>query len=187
MAYAAAMKNPSIELVKPNLLDKQSFLKGLHEFVEASDKYAWINMGEAVPLDLPERDFAAFVSELLKRETQAPEGLVAATVYWAKSENEVVGRISIRHELNDFLRREGGHIGYIVHPAWRKKGIATEMLRQILYTETALSIGKLLLTCDEENIASEKTILKNGGSFESTIEVDQGKPKKKRFWISIPE
>lgn len=142
-------------------------------------------MGDSAPLDLLSNDFESYVCALLERENNPPEGFVKDTVYWAKSENEIVGRIAIRHELNEFLSKIGGHIGYIVRPSWRGKGIATEMLRQLLLTETATSIQKLLLTCDETNIASEKTILKNGGVFESFVEMGENKPRKKRFWIQL--
>ena len=59
------------------------------------------------------------------------------------------------------------------------------MLRQILLKDRAKSIGKLLITCDEGNRASEKTILKNGGIFETTIDVAPGHPRKSRYWITL--
>jgi len=59
------------------------------------------------------------------------------------------------------------------------------MLRQLLLTDRAKSVGKLLLTCDEENAASEKTVLKNNGVFESVTEVGANRPRKKRFWITL--
>jgi predicted acetyltransferase len=99
-------------------------------------------------------------------------------------EDEVIGRIAIRHELNEFLSKFAGHIGYIVRPSFRNKGVATEMLRLILETDRAKAIGRLLVTCDEHNIASERTIVKNRGIFESLIE-NGDKPRKKRFWIDL--
>lgn len=44
-----------------------------------------------------------------------------------------------------------------------------------------VGIQKLLVTCDETNKASEKTILSNGGIFEKIIEVDGC--NMKRYWI----
>lgn len=149
-----------------------------------SDRSAWVYLGDSADLTIPERNFEEYVLALLKRETIAAPGFVTDTVYWAKIGNEIVGRISIRHELNDFLKIVGGHIGYIVKPSCRGRGIATEMLRQILQTERARTIGKLLVTCDEANAASEKTILKNGGVLEDIISIGTGRPRKKRFWIS---
>jgi len=63
-------------------------------------------------------------------------------------------------------------------------GVASEMLRQLLETARAKSIRRLLITCDEDNVASERTIVKNGGAFESIVR-NGDKPKKKRFWIDL--
>ena len=41
---------------------------------------------------------------------------------------------------------------------------------------------KLLVTCNINNQASEKTILANGGVFEKTIDVDGSQIK--RYWIT---
>jgi len=44
-------------------------------------------------------------------------------------------------------------------------------------------IPKLLITFDAKNIASEKSILANGGVFEKTIDVDGC--TMKRYWILL--
>ncbi len=100
-------------------------------------------------------------------------------------DGEIVGRISLRHELNEFLKVAGGHIGYIVRQSARKKGFASEMLRQVIDTEKAKSISSLLVTCDEGNIGSEKTILRAGFALENIIEIGPDKPRKKRFWSHL--
>ncbi|NCN26514.1 GNAT family N-acetyltransferase [bacterium] len=174
-----------ITLTTPNPSFKASFLAGLEEMQNDSDQSAWVYLGDSSPRDIPYKDFESYVQTLLKRENEAPVGFVKDTTYWAILGDEMVGRISIRHHLNDFLKKIGGHIGYIVRPSFRQKGIATEILRQALQSSKAQSIGKLLLTCDEENIASEKSIVKNGGIFESTVYVGENRPRKKHFWISL--
>ena len=181
------MKEISLKLCRPKVSDQKSFLAGFDELVEASDRSSWIYMGDGYPLDPHKDNFEFYVAALLNRAHSPPQGFVKDTMYWAKVGDEVVGRIAIRHELNEFLSKIGGHIGYIVRPSWRGKGVATEMLRQLLMTKEAQLIKKLLLTCDEANVASEKTILKNGGRFESIIENGVGRPKKKRFWIDLSE
>lgn len=47
----------------------------------------------------------------------------------------------------------------------------------------AMGIDKLLVICDVNNKASEKTILANGGVYENTIEVDGS--LMKRYWITV--
>lgn len=40
-----------------------------------------------------------------------------------------------------------------------------------------------MVTCNRENVASEKTILANGGVFEKEVEVDG--EYIKRYWITL--
>jgi len=95
----------------------------------------------------------------------------------------LVGRIGLRLELNEFLATVGGHVGYIVRPSYRGRGIATRMMEFLIRTPEAVSVGKLLLTCDEGNIASERAILKSGGVYESTVFPAGTTIGKKRYWI----
>ncbi|MEV2226825.1 GNAT family N-acetyltransferase [Nocardia vinacea] len=61
-----------------------------------------------------------------------PDGIVAATYLVATARDQVVGRTSIRHTLNDSLRRRGGHIGYGVLAQYRRCGYGTAILRHSL-------------------------------------------------------
>ena len=128
---------------------------------------------------------AAFIERLLRRKENPEAPLVAETVYWPVFQGSVVGRISLRHTLNENLRKIGGHIGYEVRPSFRRRGFATEMLRQILLTPKAQEIGDLLLTCAPDNIASNKTILANGGKLTQTIYVDFISAERNHYWISL--
>ena len=101
-----------------------------------------------------------------------------------KKDNRIVGVIDLRHHIDHtILGTWGGHCGYSVRPSERRKGYAKEMLRLDKLKAKELGINKMLVTCDEGNDASEKTILANGGVYEKTIDVDGD--KMKRFWISI--
>lgn len=126
-----------------------------------------------------------FIGALLLRAHAPGEGLVPETVYWAVFEGTVVGRISLRHRLEGNLHKLGGHIGYEVRPNFRRRGLATEMLRQILDTPKAREIGRLLLTCAPANIASNKTILANGGKLTQTIYVDVVQASRNHYWIEL--
>ncbi len=55
-----------------------------------------------------------FVQRLLHAEEHPAIGLVGETTYWACEGNRVVGRIALRHYLNENLKEFGGHIGYLV-------------------------------------------------------------------------
>ena len=110
------------------------------------------------------------------------EGRVPATFLMAESEGILVGRASIRHELNDFLFNYGGHIGYGVRPSYRRQGFATDILRQSLTYLHGLGVSEVLITCDEDNAGSIRVIESQGGILENTVEFEG--ILKRRYWIS---
>lgn len=123
--------------------------------------------------------------EMKSSENTIPEGLVPSTTYLAvrEKDNYIVGMIDIRHYLNEFLKQFGGNIGYDVRKSERNKGYAKQMLKLTLEKCKDLKMKKVLITCDEDNIASEKVILSAGAKFEDIRSLD-GK-NKKRFWIDL--
>lgn len=134
-------------------------------------------------------DPIAFISECRKftAPETLPDGIVMAThfLYVRKTDDCVVGMIQVRHYLNDYLSKFSGHIGYSVKPSERKKGYATSMLKAVLPYCKEIGLNKILIACKEGNTGSEKTILNNGGIYESTV-IESGKNcKLKRFWIML--
>lgn len=92
-----------------------------------------------------------------------PAHVVADTTLWWVEGRTWLGRVSIRHALNDRLREVGGHIGYAVRPSARRQGHATAILRASLPIAARLGIDPALVTCDAANVASRKTIEAGGG------------------------
>jgi predicted acetyltransferase len=132
--------------------------------------------------------FARYL-ELLEqcaRGEHLPPGHVPSTFLFAFDGSRIVGRVTIRHALNDFLLRLGGHIGYVVVPEFRRRGHATAMLRQSLQiANRELGLDRVLVTCDDDNVGSIRTIEKNGGVLENVvIGPDLLKPKR-RYWIDV--
>ncbi|MDI3331299.1 MAG: GNAT family N-acetyltransferase [Micrococcus sp.] len=93
----------------------------------------------------------------------------------------VVGRVSIRHELNEQLLEVNGHVGYAVAPGHRRRGYATEILRQSVARLAALGVDRVLVTCDEDNAGSAAVIEANGGVLEDIRPV--GQRRIRRYWI----
>jgi predicted acetyltransferase len=110
-------------------------------------------------------------------------GFVPATFLVADVAGEIVGRSSIRHTLNDYLAREGGHIGYGVLSQHRRHGYATEILRQSLIVARANGIERVLVTCDDDNIGSRAVIEACGGRLDSVIQPISSAIPKRRYWI----
>lgn len=131
--------------------------------------------------------FADYVRRLEsnQRGENLPPGFVPDTSLFAFVDGQIVGRLAIRHSLNDFLLKIGGHIGYGVLPAYRRKGYAKQMLSLSLPMAKDLGINRVLVTCDDNNLGSIKTIEGNGGVLENKIVAGEGAPLKRRYWIDL--
>ena len=113
-----------------------------------------------------------------------PPNHVPSTFLFAFVASRIVGRVAIRHELNEFLLRVGGHIGYVVVPEFRRRGNATAILRQsIQIAHDRFGIDRVLVTCDDDNVGSIRTIEKNGGVLENIITGPDLDQPKRRYWI----
>lgn len=170
-----------LELNKPNLKLAESYLEFIEE-MEAAGEKVWHEI-------MPKSDetINRFIKRLLIAEELSKPGLIPESHYWAVKNNIVVGRISLRHFLNDNLKEFGGHIGYEVRPSYRGLGIAKEMLRLLLKTSKAKQIGTLLLTCAPNNIASNNTIIANGGVLQKQAYVEKWKRNTNYYWITTPK
>lgn len=98
-------------------------------------------------------------------------GRVPASFLVAEVDGQIVGRVSIRHELNEALEREGGHVGYAVLPAHRRRGYATQMLQRSLDVLGADGLETALVTCDDDNLASAAVIERCGGEYVGRVTV----------------
>ena len=130
------------------------------------------------------RDFDYYLEHL---EFKEPEGeRVPDSVFFLLDEDRgrLLGAVNIRHYLNDFLLKEGGHIGDGIRPTERGKGYGTELVRLALAECRKLGIEKVLMTCDKSNIASAKTIIKNGGVLENEFVNSDGEVEQ-RYWIKL--
>ena len=129
-------------------------------------------------------DFDNYLKELERKE--AKDGMVPDSTFFLLDvdRNRLLGAINIRHYLNDYLLKFGGHIGDGIRPTERGKGYATEMVKLALIECKKLGIDKVLMVCDKSNIASAKTIIKNGGVLENEIMDDKNRINQ-RYWINL--
>jgi predicted acetyltransferase len=98
-------------------------------------------------------------------------------------DGEIVGRASIRFELNEFFATEGGHIGYVVLPEFRRRGYATEILRQSLVIARAGGVDPVLMYCVDSNVGSFRAIERCGGVLDEVVAADGDEPLWRRYWI----
>lgn len=170
-----------LKLILPMPEHKEMIMDYKREFLENGDSMdgtAGLRNAETF-----EEWYSAFCSNL-KEETVKP-GLVPSTTYMAVSteDNRLIGMIDIRHRLNDYLLKFGGNIGYSIRKSERQQGYATEMLSLALTECLKLNINKVLITCDKDNIASARTMIRNGGILEN--EIPEGNRITQRYWITL--
>ena len=130
------------------------------------------------------RDFEYYLANLeFKVET---DGRVPDSVFFLLDEerDRLIGAANIRHYLSESLRHSGGHIGDGIRPSERRKGYGTELVRLALLECRKLGIDRVLMTCDKDNVASAKTIQKNGGVLDSEFVNEEGVIEQ-RYWIDL--
>ena len=134
----------------------------------------------------PGDDFAAYVrrTDALNRgDGPWSAGGVHGCFLVGDAGGELVGRLSIRYALNDYLSRYGGHIGYCTVPTHRRRGYATRLLEAGVERLRARGTRPILLTCDEDNLASRTVIERVGGRFVRHVDGDAelGEPLKRHY------
>ncbi|MBQ0897146.1 GNAT family N-acetyltransferase [Micromonospora sp. U56] len=130
--------------------------------------------------------FATWVARLEAESEPAKAhdaGRVPCTYRWIVESERVLGGIALRHELNDFLLRVGGQVGYGIRPSARRRGLATWALGRMLGEARALGLDRVLVTCEVDNIASARTIEHHGGVLEDVQDTELGTAR--RYWIKL--
>ena len=171
------------KLVLPSKEYKESFLEALAE-QKGGEHRTHPNRLEGEKYERFENDFEGFLA-YKKDEREGknlPEGWVPQTSYWLVDGDKFIGRVDVRHVLNEHLMNMGGHIGYSIRPSERHKGYGTLALKLALPKAHELGIEKALLTCNTDNIGSRKIIEKNGGILENEKIGEDGNIKL-RFWV----
>lgn len=153
------LESDLIYLIRPSKLYEKKILEFKEEFLANNET---ISGGELLDkLDFSE--WLNYVNKNSNKDTVSPDW-VLTDIFFAVEEEEFVGVISFRHKLNDFLK-EWGHVGYSVRPSKRRKGYASTMLSEVLSLAKRIGLNEVQLSSYEDNVASVKTILKNGGVF----------------------
>ena len=171
------------ELIDPTVDLRDSWLESAAEW----DGVHQDGAGVWEASDLSTLDgFATWVGRLREQSDETREieaGRVHASYWWVVEGGTYLGAISLRHRLNDRLLEGGGHIGYGVRPSARGRGVATWALGAAVERARGRGMDRVLVTCDDTNVASARTIERNGGVLEDIRDTWLGRAR--RYWITL--
>ena len=170
----------ALELVSPRIEFKDDYFGMMDEFELAGEHY-WF-FADA------RQDFAVYLRKVegYARAERLPFGIVPYHSFWlVQDERHILGELRLRHRLTEALAIEGGHIGYNIRPAERRKGYGTLQLRLGLEKARGIGLTRVLVTCDDGNLPSAKIIEANGGVLSGrAISPESGVPVR-QYWIEL--
>ncbi len=159
------MNENTLKLIEPRLEHQQEHEAMLQEFLNNDEPIIPRAMRKK-----PHETYQEFLQRTIDRKEgqNLPEQRVPASLFFLiNNENKVIWCINIRHKLNEWLEKIGGHIGYGIRPSERKKWYGSLALKLALEKCKELWIQQPILICDKENKGSAKIIQNNWGILES--------------------
>ncbi len=167
-------------LTPPDVVYRLTYLDALREF------HAELHNLEQDMVALTQ-NFEGYVRYLARQSSdERRDGLVPESFYWLIDNGVYIGRLSLRHHLNERLMQFGGHIGYEIRPSRRRMGYGKLILKLGLVQARLIGITRALVTCDDDNIGSAKIIEANGGIHENTVLLSNRAVATRRYWIDVP-
>ena len=177
------MTDNQIKLIEPTEILCDEFYELIKEFRAADPTY--------IPTGI-QCDGKDDIPAYIQRTRDYAKGLnlpepwwVPCSTYWLAHNNRILGLTGLRHHLTDDLKDFGGHIGYSIRPAERKKGYGNLILKLALQKARERNIDRVLITCDTDNIASQRVIKNNGGKLDSESYSEQVERMTQRYWIEL--
>lgn len=170
-------------LIEPTMDYAEQIMDYRGEFLERGDE---MNGTSGLRRCETAEEWLELVEQARSRDT-CPAEWVPSGEYISvrKSDDTLVGMVNIRWEINEQVLKFAGHIGYSVRPAERRRGYAAAQLALALEECRKRGMDRVLITCDKENIASAKTIIKNGGVLENELWNEEDKEITQRYWIEL--
>lgn len=174
-------ENEEIYIRVPNESDEKSVMELRQELIDFNSEFAGSSKLEDYT------DYFKWLEKLriYEQKETCPEGKVPATLFltFRKSDNKLLGMVQVRRELNKYLAEFGGHIGDVIRPTERNKGYATMQIALALEFCKSIGINEVFISAKSTNIASQKTIMKNGGILQNVVDCEDY--KLNRYYIYL--
>ena len=154
------------------------FLEFAREFHEAGEEAL-----DKIDLLLSDPEDYFDLADRFEHDRDLPGGLVPMSRFLFFDGDTLVGQSNLRRRLSPLLHRDGGHIGYAVRPTARRRGHASEILRQTLGEANRIGIARALLTVASTNLPSLRVVEKNGGVFDAETISHRDGATMRRYWI----
>ena len=173
-----------MKCIFPNEDYKDKAIEFINEFYTYNSN---INGSGALDRYLNESSYEKWIKKVIADIDIAniESGRVPAFTYFyvRETDNKIIGMINIRLALNDFLRNEGGHIGYCIRPTERKQHYATNMLNEALAYCKIIGLNNIIVSCDKSNIASANVIKNCCGILDAEFYSDTFNEVIQRYMI----
>ena len=169
------------KLVKPELCYKKSAILYIKELLSYNSA---IHGTGFLDRYLESSGYEEWLDEIRYLEFNSDSSNVSASTFFMVDDNDfIIGMVNIRHTLNDKLLFHGGNIGYSIRPTERGKGYAKIALFLALKECFSLGLTRVLITAEDNNVPSYRTIEALGGVMENKV-LDDGKYFR-RYWIDV--
>lgn len=183
----AAVLQPPLRLVPPSLDRLPQY--------EAALAAGWSPDTErdvsAEQLRWARRDPRGFLAELTRQKgtilTAAGQTVsrLPSRLFWI-DDDEFCGVANLRFTPGSeaLPPHVSGHIGYAVVPWKQRRGYATRALALLLPVAREVGLRRVEVTCDDDNEASRRVILRNGG-MPAGSRIEAGGKRKLVFYIEL--
>lgn len=165
-------------LTRADMRYKDSHVAACREYEIDGQRIRW-------KIEMIEAHFDEYLQMIHEKETDPNDGDVPQTEYWLIVDGQYTGTLNLRHHLNDSLRQWGGNIGYRIRPTARRKGYGLLQCQLGLEKARELGLDQVLITCNDDNVASYRIIEAVGGVLEDKIVTSDSPIPKRRYWVNL--
>lgn len=173
-----------LELINPTCDLHSEFIDMVAGYQERGES----RLFDQTNLPLIQENFSAYIQYLENNSKgiDLKPGFVPATTFWLVAQRKLIlGESQLRHWLVPNLEHRGGHIGYMIRPLQRSKGYGTQILAMTLEKASNIGLSRVLLTCNQDNLASARIIQKNQGKLASEGFLENSDTVISRYWIDL--